>query len=150
MKRCYVCEEVKPLDEFYAQPTSKDGRASKCKNCHKKAMADNRRDNPAVRERDRERAKRPDRIAHSKRNTQRWRQENPDAYRAQNAVNNALRDGRISKEPCAICGSTDGVHAHHKDYARPLDVVWLCARCHHRLHKIFPEFEAQTKRRHER
>lgn len=63
----------------------------------------------------------------------RWRQENPAAYRAHSAVSNAVRDGRIEKKPCEICGS-EKVHAHHHDYARPLDVQWLCALHHHRLH----------------
>jgi ribosomal protein S27AE len=69
---------------------------------------------------------------------------NPAAYRAQNAVNNAVRDGKLKKEPCAICAASK-VHAHHKDYSKPLEVVWLCARCHHRLHAIFPELEGKKK-----
>jgi hypothetical protein len=35
MKTCKTCQETKPLTDFYAQKGVKDGRASKCKTCHK-------------------------------------------------------------------------------------------------------------------
>ena len=61
-----------------------------------------------------------------------WRKRNPAKYKAHNSVNNAIRDGKLSKKPCAVCGE-EKVHAHHEDYSKPLDVVWLCPR-HHALH----------------
>jgi hypothetical protein len=60
-------------------------------------------------------------------------------------VNNAIRDGKIIKGPCAICGATKNVHGHHKDYTQPLKVVWLCAKCHHRMHAVFPELGANSE-----
>lgn len=53
--------------------------------------------------------------------------------RARDAVANAIRDGRLTKGPCEKAGpGCDGkVHAHHTDYAKPLDVRWLC-EAHHR------------------
>ncbi|RUU22662.1 hypothetical protein EN883_18610 [Mesorhizobium sp. M7A.F.Ca.AU.002.06.1.1] len=73
-----------------------------------------------------------------------WREENPVAYKAQTAVSNAVRDGRLFKQPCEFCGD-DEVHAHHRDYTKPLEVVWLCPKCHHRLHALFPELEGKKK-----
>jgi len=49
-----------------------------------------------------------------------------------NKVHRARQKGRLVKKPCEICGGADSV-AHHEDYNKPLDVVWLC-RSHHRLH----------------
>ena len=57
----------------------------------------------------------------------------PGKKKAVQAVNNALRDGRLVKKPCAMCQSTL-VQAHHKDYRRKLDVVWLCIPHHRELH----------------
>lgn len=34
MKRCKVCGEVKPLDEFYAMPRMRDGHRNDCKACN--------------------------------------------------------------------------------------------------------------------
>lgn len=43
-----------------------------------------------------------------------------------------VRRGKVAKTPCA-CGSLL-VEAHHEDYSRPLDVVWLCRKCHGKKH----------------
>ncbi len=58
------------------------------------------------------------------------RANNPEKYRARTAVNNAVRDGRLVREPCKVCGTTERVQGHHSDYHRPLDVEWLCFYCH--------------------
>lgn len=34
MKRCRVCDDEKPLDEFYRNPSHADGRMNTCKLCH--------------------------------------------------------------------------------------------------------------------
>lgn len=109
---------------------------SKCKECHKQHGRVRRCTNPKVQAYDRERSKQPQRKELARANTIKWRLENPEAYRAQTAVGNALRDGKIEKEPCFMCGATENIHGHHHDYSKPLDVTWLCARCHHRLHAL--------------
>lgn len=50
-------------------------------------------------------------------------------HRAHSKVQKALKSGRLVAEPCAVCSSKD-VQAHHEDYSKPFDVVWLC-RPHH-------------------
>lgn len=134
---CRTCNEDKPDAEFYRNRRS-------CKACVRLSVRRRARTNPAVQEYDRQRAKAPARRAHSRAITIRWREQNPTAYKAQTAVGNALRDGKLRKEPCAFCGRQD-VHAHHKDYSKPLDVIWLCPKCHHRLHATFPELEGKQK-----
>ncbi len=130
---CKVCDQDLDVSRFYK------GVRSRCADCHKRAMKLIRLTNPRVQEYDRARAKEPARVIKSRANSRRWREKHPEAYRAQNALNNALRDGKLFREPCAVCGSKEHIHAHHKDYGRPLDVTWLCAKCHQRIHATFPE-----------
>lgn len=130
---CNLCGDQKPAEAFYA------GVMSRCKECHKARMKEIRLTDPRVQARERLRAKRPERKAAARRISLRWRQEHPEAYKAQTKVGNALRDGKIKKKPCFMCGAEKHVHAHHRDYSKPLDITWLCAKCHHRLHAAFPE-----------
>jgi hypothetical protein len=46
---------------------------------------------------------------------------------------NCIKIGILIKEQCKICGTNENVEAHHEDYTKPLDVIWLC-RNHHREH----------------
>ena len=50
-------------------------------------------------------------------------------YTARLKVRNALRNGSLIKKPCEICGELK-VEAHHDDYSKPLEVIWLCKRHH--------------------
>lgn len=132
-KDCSKCFERKPLGDFYKHAKGYDGRMAKCKECHKAAMKRNRLDNPAVQARERERAKLPHRRAKATADVKRWRRENPDLYRAQNAISNAVRDGKIERVNRCACGSTENVFGIPADVARPLDwITWRCALCHHR------------------
>lgn len=56
----------------------------------------------------------------------------PEKVDARNAVAIALYKGLLVRpETCSACGVQDKkINAHHPDYAKPLDVVWLCYRCH--------------------
>lgn len=44
-----------------------------------------------------------------------------------------LRRGKLKKEPCEACESPKS-QMHHEDYSKPLNVIWLCRRCHLALH----------------
>jgi len=65
-----------------------------------------------------------------------------DGY-AQNLLEQALEDGVVQRKVrCETCGDVgtfkDGrtkIQAHHPDYNKPLDVMWLCQPCHHKWHK---------------
>ena len=47
----------------------------------------------------------------------------------------ALRKGQVIKaERCEACGSTEYMVAHHPDYDKPLEVLWVCSSCHKKLH----------------
>lgn len=66
---------------------------------------------------------------------QKRRQLHPEKEKARNAVNHALRDGRLTKKPCH-CGETI-VEGHHWSYLEEywLDIEWLCRTHHNKLHK---------------
>jgi len=49
-------------------------------------------------------------------------------------VQYALRKGILKKGVCAVCGATEVV-GHHEDYDKPLDVIWVCVKCHAELDK---------------
>lgn len=44
-----------------------------------------------------------------------------------------LKRGHVIKLPCRDCGSEKS-EAHHEDYSKPLEVIWLCRGCHLKLH----------------
>ena len=43
------------------------------------------------------------------------------------------RRGLLQPNSCADCNA-EHVEMHHEDYVRPLDVIWLCRRCHMARH----------------
>jgi hypothetical protein len=108
-----------------------DGHLNKCKECTKKDSIDRRwRDIDKAREYDRSRGNRQ-----SPGYLKEYRAKNPDKYKAHNAVSNGIRDGKLKKGKCSVCGTDKRVHAHHHDYRKPLDVVWLCSQHHSQLHR---------------
>ena len=53
---------------------------------------------------------------------------------ARSYLNEYVRRGKVIKQPCSMCGD-DIAEAHHPDYNKPLEIVWLCRRCHLIHHK---------------
>jgi hypothetical protein len=144
MKTCFKCHEHKPLSEFYAHPQMSQGTLNKCKECTKSdARATHVRNmaNPlwVAKERERqrikERARREAGLAKPSREAVKaWGKRNRHKTRAQLATRRHILRGNLQKQPCEVCGSTN-VQAHHDDYARPLDVRWLCVK-HHNEHHV--------------
>ena len=148
-KVCFKCEIEKPLNEFYRHKKMADGHLNKCKDRTKMDVRTNYRKNSKhYREYDRKRAMRPDRIAMRRmyrttpegklavaRSHKTYRNKYPERYAATNAVNNAIRDGKLTRpNHCEKCGIECRPHGHHDDYSKPLDVRWLCDPCHKEVH----------------
>jgi hypothetical protein len=54
------------------------------------------------------------------------------AYAIYNA---ALKAGTLVRpDRCVECPRTVGIQGHHEDYSKPLDVAWLCRKCHAKRH----------------
>ena len=66
--------------------------------------------------------------------SRKWNLSSRKQIEAHNAVGCALRAGRLVKGPCIECGTTIRVEGHHEDYDKPLDVIWMCRKCHQRMH----------------
>ena len=61
----------------------------------------------------------------------------PERYKAHYLVHNAIRDGKLERSIfCEECGLPADTQGHHEDYNQPLNVDWLCRKCHTELHLI--------------
>jgi hypothetical protein len=147
-KICRTCGDDKPITEFYVHKQMADGYLNICKGCVKLRVKKHRCENDSVREYDRRRYwENPARMEYSKKqrkewyannkersfeNAKRYIRKNPEKRKAHQMVSNAIRDGKLLRQPCEICGEKG--HAHHEDYLKPLEVRWLCPTHHMRHH----------------
>lgn len=53
---------------------------------------------------------------------------------AKDAIHNAIKAGKLKRQNCVKCGNPKS-EGHHPDYTKPLEVIWLCKKCHIDLHK---------------
>lgn len=142
---CKQCNTTKGAGDFYA------GNRSRCKECIKEGVRANRAANlERYRAFDKARASQPHRVAARKGYQQtnafaqshaaaakRWAAKHPERRKANNLLDNAVRDGRVIPWPvCAVPECCDKPHGHHPDYSRPLDVVWLCDSHHKAAHAL--------------
>ncbi len=71
----------------------------------------------------------------------RWRSENQVSEEerlkgvARAYANVYKRRGKLIQQPCAKCGDAKS-EMHHHDYSKPLEVEWLCRKCHLAEHKV--------------
>ena len=138
-KKCSKCGEVKLLEEFHRKSQSSDGRSSHCKACRAKHYAGSddvqarrvkyyKENSDKMRVRKvRQRKENPEK---TREDDARYRGRYPERVKARKAVYHAMRAGWLVKpKVCSMCPVGEP-EAHHKDYSRPLDIVWLCKECH--------------------
>jgi hypothetical protein len=58
-----------------------------------------------------------------------------EEIRTRNIVSKHIRRGHLKRRPCEVCGAANDIHAHHDDYSKPFEIVWLCRRHHAELHR---------------
>jgi hypothetical protein len=130
-KICFKCNRRKPLTSFYEHEKMADGHLGKCKTCTKNDVRKNYGETREERsEYERRRYKDPARRKRMIAYQRELRLRNPGKYRARMAVQYAIRVGKLVRQPCLLCRTTVQVQAHHHDYRKPLDVDWLCFKCH--------------------
>ncbi len=132
LKVCSCCGVEKPRSEFQVRKASKDGLTASCKLC--------------LKERDRIRDQDPERKAMKERYVKgigreaatrakrKYIEKNPKKRSVHIKTGNAIRDGKLFKQSCEVCGSQD-VQAHHCDYDKPLEIMWLCPIHHEEWHR---------------
>lgn len=149
MTYCNHCKQTKDSADFY-KSTIRSNATGECKDCVRNRVKANRNKKAEYyRDFDRQRANLPCRVqarkeykatergkAASVKANSSYRKRNPKIHQAHNLVNNSLRDGKlIAAKQCETCGIDCSPHAHHCDYNKPLDVMWLCDPCHKRWHR---------------
>lgn len=114
VKQCVFCLETLPISSFNRHKIMRDGRATRCKKC-----INTNRNN-------------------SNRGLYKHRQKMkaPYKYKARRMIDNRIQKGTLLRLPCVICGELK-THAHHSDYSKPLDVMWLCEPHHCAWHRVF-------------
>ncbi len=147
-KLCFKCQKNMPINEFYKHSEMSDGTLNKCKSCCKLEAA--RRlellkndklwvESEVLRHRLKAaKARQENRVSVQSKesvNAQKrdWAKKNKEKRKAHHLVNNSLRDGKIIKKACEVCGDNKS-QAHHEDYSKPLEVIWLCSTHHNELH----------------
>ena len=62
----------------------------------------------------------------------RYRRKYPERKKAYEKLNDAIRYGNLARKLCRECKKK--AEAHHPDYSKPLDVIWLCSTHHSKIH----------------
>lgn len=145
---CKVCGVTSDVAEFYIS------LPSRCKECHKRKVRENReekaeyyksydakrfQEDPRVKERHKRYQKTEAGKAAINGSRKKWVGVFPEKKAAHTILNRSVSRGLIEKPDfCSKCGKHEvsrKIHAHHHDYTKPLDVIWLCAQCHKDEHK---------------
>lgn len=136
LKTCFKCRVEKPRSEFYPHPQMGDGLLGKCKRCTRIDARNNRASRAEYyRAYDKDRYRRDAvRAANARATFRAAAEKHPERRGASTLVANAVRAGILTPQPCWVCG--EKAQAHHPDYSRPLDVVWLCIVHHRQAHGI--------------
>lgn len=160
-KRCSQCGELRPLVHFYNDKRAKDGKRAACKDCQNQTIKAWKHSHPeeikAAARRTRQRSieqQRSIKRASKKRHWEsyieyqrRARRSRPEKLRAYNLVQRAVRAGKLKRpSTCQNCSAIVRVHAHHEDYGKPLEVIWLCQQCHKLAHHFPNELRKDIQR----
>lgn len=133
---CILCGLEKPLTDYYKHPMTANGHLGRCKECHKLENKKNRAAKVKEKRRyDRERGKMPHRKQAAYAKNKRKRRSTTGYSAAHKAVAQAVAKGAMVKpDHCQVCLIDCSPQAHHDDYSRPLEVLWVCPPCHAQRH----------------
>lgn len=145
MKKCKKCDIEKNEEDFnkWYKKTGSSGYRNYCKNCDhllNKIFRENNKDVLKIKRRERTGAS-PKRYCtdpiQQKRNEDVYRSQRryPEKRAARLILNSYIKIGKVGKSnSCEMCLKKSRVEGHHEDYSKPLEVKWLCKRCHTDIH----------------
>jgi hypothetical protein len=160
MKVCRKCGIEKDLSDYYKHSKMHDGHLNICIECTKIRISEHRALNiDKIREYDRLRGRLENRKTDNSNRRKKLKETNPELlrkmeyertkanrekykekHRARLDLANALLRGDIKRpDMCQVCGIEKCKHGHHHDYRLPLDVIWVCIKCHGEIHKKLNE-----------
>lgn len=63
--------------------------------------------------------------------------------KARSMLNHAVQNGLIERpDSCECCGKKCVPEAHHDNYNKPYEVIWLCKNCHENEHHLNEEYSS--------
>jgi hypothetical protein len=99
-----------------------DGHLGKCKDCANEYSKQHRKEKKEYyQEYEKQRSQLPDRKEKMLTRVRNYRHKHPERASANQKVNRAISSGKLTPQPCFVCG--EKAVAHHPDYSRPLDVT---------------------------
>ena len=141
MRKCSRCKKEKNIQEFHKNKRQPQGYEYYCKECSrifklnvlsnggnkKKYLELMRKANKKSYWKDIEESRRKKRNFYRKREME---------YKANALLNVYIKRGKvIKKDICEDCYNKKAIDGHHEDYKKPLEVIWLCEKCHGRRHR---------------
>jgi len=124
-KACIDCKEIKNLNDFNKEKKNKDGFRGQCRKCRKAYLIKNAEEIRVQR-----------RSLLGKAARKRSLDKYPNAKKSRQFYNNHKRYIKINiPDNCQVCGESATLESHHIDYDLPLDVIYLCNKCHRVEHR---------------
>lgn len=150
-KKCPQCKQIKPFSEFYK--SKKDGLTSYCKSCKKIYQQNYRKTEKGKLAQKRYQQTEKGKITYrkgvakylktpkGKAIRESFNARNPNYRKAKNAINNAIRDGKLPRAKTLLCHycpkpAQQYHHWHGYEPEHWLDVVPACRKCHTNEHLI--------------
>lgn len=140
MKKCTKCKVEKVFGEFYKNRGKPDGLMVRCIECcreynrsvdRKEAWANYQKTEKGKATKRKYQQSVKGRVCASG-----YRSKYPYKTKAHDKVKCAIRSGVLVRpDRCFLCLKVCHPHAHHCDYNKPLDIMWLCKQCHVDWHK---------------
>lgn len=124
-KVCNRCKEEKSVAHFYKSRSNVQTRRAVCRECISKAYNKETARLQNIKRRD---------SGKNGETMKRMTAKYPEKFIARHKLVYAVKMGRIKKLPCDECGDNKS-EAHHPDYSKPLEVIWLCRKHHAEKHR---------------